>query len=392
MQPDRPESKLPVFTADRRQAPASSLALLLLFGLLCGSELPAPTGPHAVGTEIAYLTDPARNDLPGAPRARELLVQLWYPAEAAPERERAPYLIELELIEALQHERYLDLEPDVLGAWADLETHSRKGAPLLAAPGKLPLLLFSPGFGMARASYTTLAEELASHGFVVAGIDHPHVGLMVSSDERVLTNGQDPRGEEAVAERVGEMARDARFVLDALLDPGEPLAHFAARLDGERVGVLGHSLGGAMALEAGRVDARFKACVDLDGAPFGAVETEGVGCPALVVLNQPERSKRPPPAMGKERHETWVRILAKHPTPAYIATIENTNHFSFSDLPFLVPPERMARTGATLAPRRNLELLARLLRAFFDGSFAREGGEAPAVVAREYPEITFESL
>ncbi|HEX6883017.1 MAG TPA: alpha/beta fold hydrolase [Planctomycetota bacterium] len=363
-------------------------ALLPLLCLLA-SELPAPGGPHTVGTRVLYLSDPGRKDLRVPERARELLVQLWYPAEDAQRRERMPYLVELELVEVLAEGRYLDLEPETVGAWADLRTHARRDAPLAASPARLPLLFLSPGMGMARCSYTTLATELASHGLVVAAIDHPYCGVTVGSDGRVRTNGQDPRGAEAVVERVEEMARDARFVLDALLAPEGELA---ARLDAGRVAVAGHSLGGAMALEAARVDARFRAAIDLDGAPFGRVEEEGVARAALVVLNQPELSKRPPPAMGKERHDAWVAIFAHHDTPAYLATVENTDHFSFSDAPFLLAPELRARSGATLAAPRNLELVVRLLRAFLADALDLPGGEALADVARAFPEIQLEAL
>ena len=51
-------------------------------------RLPEPSGPFAVGTVAMYLVDEDRAEIygpePGGPR--ELMVQVWYPAEPDPER------------------------------------------------------------------------------------------------------------------------------------------------------------------------------------------------------------------------------------------------------------------------------------------------------------------
>jgi len=377
----------------------SHRALILALLPVADLRLPAPSGPHRVGTEVFALELQGRADPADASRPRQLLVQLWYPAEPSSAQELAPYLYEVELFEALEHEHYLDLDTDTLGAWADLSTHAHLGAALLGsatpaaeATADLPLVLFSPGLGMARCSYTTLVEALASNGFVVAAIDHPYLGLCALADGRVLTTDQIDFSEQEVPAYVGEMARDAQQLLERLLDRDGPFARFAARIDARRVGVFGHSLGGAMALELGRIDARFRACIDMDGSPFGAVETEGTARPALVLLNQPEASKRPPLAMKEERHNQWVSVFSHHDSTAFLATIENTNHFSFSDLPFLVAPERMARTGATLAAERNLALITRLLTGFLRTELELPTGETIEQAAAACPEVALERL
>lgn len=353
--------------------------------------LPAPTGPHSLGSSIHFLEDPSRTYAFDPVRTRELRFQVWYPAE--PGRGAAlPYLPELELLDALQGWRYMDLDPDVLGSWSDLATHSRRDAPLASSPEPLPLLFFSPGLGMARASYTSLCEELASHGYVVVAIDHPYAGATVLPGGRALSTGDDPRGEEASGTRVDELARDARFLLDALLDPSGALARFAGRIDAGRVGMLGHSLGGAAALEAARLDPRFRACADLDGHPFGAVAETGLARPCLVLLNEPEKSKRPPPEMKRERRAVWANLARRGTAPISVATIENTNHFTFSDMPFVAPPALMARSGGVLAPERGLAIQSRLLRAYFAAELGVMGGETLAEAADAWPEVTLEVL
>jgi 8-oxo-dGTP pyrophosphatase MutT (NUDIX family) len=103
------------------------------------------------------------------------MVQLWYPAARTAGFPRVPYI-------PARSGRSLDAQtaqafttPVPAGTFHALRTHSFEGAPV-ARPhdGGLPVILFSPGDGMDRSSLTGLAEELASHGFLVAGIDHTH--------------------------------------------------------------------------------------------------------------------------------------------------------------------------------------------------------------------------
>src|SRR5262249_41328679 len=102
---------------------------------------------------------------------------------------------------------------------------------------------------------------------------------------RVLSLMADKRGEQAAVERTEQMARDALFVHLALFRPGRRIGRYAHRLDGARVLIAGHSLGGAAALEAGRVRRELRPWSAPDGAPWGKVEREGARQPSLVMLN-----------------------------------------------------------------------------------------------------------
>jgi pimeloyl-ACP methyl ester carboxylesterase len=254
----------------------------------------------------------------------------------------------------------------------------------------LPLLLFSHGFSMSRSNYTSIVEELASHGYIVAAIDHPYVGLTILPDGHVLSFTPEAGGPnpDAAARRVEAMAQDGLFVLDALLDRKSEAGRFADHIDPNQVGMLGHSIGGAAALEACRVGARFKACADLDGDVWGKVETEGVGRPFLVLLNEPAESHRPPVAMREQRDKGWADLIAKKKTAVFVVKIGSTNHFSFSDVPFIVPEALMKKNGAFIKPQSGFEIITRVLRAFFS-RYVRDGKEeALAVVTKEYGEVT----
>src|SRR5262249_54516526 len=104
---------------------------------------------------------------------------------------------------------------------------------------------------------------------------------------------------------------------------------FAGRLDFARLGAVGHSFGGATALQFCREDARCRAAIDLDGIPFGSVVTDGLAKPAMFLLSDHRREMSDP-----ESHVVLARIQSIYtrlPKPRVHATIRAANHFSFSD-------------------------------------------------------------
>jgi hypothetical protein len=117
----------------------------------------------------------------------------------------------------------------------------------------------------------------------------------------------------------------------------------------------------------------------MDGAPFGDVESEGVGKPVLVLLSEPDRRRDPPPRdsaesvrrrrfleMGRERDSSWSAICAlQRGTPCGVVKLRGTAHFSFSDAPFQFPAQLRA-VGATLSPAEMHRAISRRLLAFFD--------------------------
>ena len=147
-------------------------------------SLPRPGGAFPVGTVVDYLTDVDRRD-GEFPAGRPITLQLWYPA-SRPADSTASYLAEPALEAALLRQRYYGVDSAALTQWASLPTHASVGA----APQSsgLPLLLFSVGLGVIRANYTSIAEELASRGYVVAVVESPLQGLMVTADDATVTD------------------------------------------------------------------------------------------------------------------------------------------------------------------------------------------------------------
>ncbi|MYT21455.1 hypothetical protein GTW69_14340, partial [Streptomyces sp. SID7760] len=139
-----------------------------------------------------------------------------------------------------------------------------------------PLVVLSPGFTVPRATLGSLAEELASRGYVVASVDHAYESVATAFPGRILTclacdQAQGPGGREAIT---AVRARDTSFLLDQLTDR-HPARARAGLIDPTRIAMAGHSIGGATALPAMAADPRIRAGVDMGRGPAGAVPGGG---------------------------------------------------------------------------------------------------------------------
>ena len=240
-----------------------------------GVHVPSPTGRFHVGTRSMALTDRARREPEQAKQPRSLVIQLWYPAAATgrPAAYLSPAVARF--IAKSNGVSPALLQGVTLDAIAD-------AAPL-QRPGGWPVVLFSPGFGVERGLYAGLTEDLASHGYVVVAIDHPHDAAIVEfPDGHVVIPGSQMDIQRAHTVRVA----DTRFVLTELARLARS-GVFAGRLDLGRIGMFGHSLGGAAAASTMLVDRRVRAGADLDGLLFGQVRTSGLSRPFLLMNGEP---------------------------------------------------------------------------------------------------------
>ena len=242
---------------------------VLCAGAAAQTALPAPSGPYDVGTVRLVTADSSRPDPVAPAEPRRLVVQVWYPAQRDGSGRPAPYVPELG-----------DLRHDLAEATPELDLRRVRTSARLGAtpfPGRrFPVLIFSHGMNSARYFYTTLVQDLASHGFVVAAIDHPFWALATAYDARHrvglaesmasrdrLTSDQI---DGLMQDGVGMMAEDQAFVAAGL----DRLAPALRRtIEHEPVGVLGHSMGGMAATEACGRFRVFAACASLDGLIWG---------------------------------------------------------------------------------------------------------------------------
>lgn len=335
--------------------------------------LPALTGPFALGTTIRHLVDQARPD-PFAedPAARrELVVQFWYPAGPQPGAEPVLYCPDCDVLGVYLGRRN---PPPVVEELAVMRARAVADAPPAGAPERFPVITFSHGFETPRFVYTAQAEELASHGYVVASIEHTY-GTFATRfpDGRVVTFRR-PRSD---LELIRLQAADVRFVVDALadLDARDPGGLLAGRLDMGRLGMMGHSYGGATATLACSLEPRCTASVDYDGAVLPEAYDGGQHKP-LMVFNSVRFA-------GNNRD-----ILTRWSSDAYLVVIDGTIHNDFSDAPLL--PFSGPRAGGTIQPHRGFHVYSTYTRAFFDTYLQGERRRLLAGPSPDYPEVRIE--
>jgi predicted dienelactone hydrolase len=142
-----------------------------------GPSLPKPTGDYPIGRITYHLADLSRNDERGSHKdhKREFMVHVWYPAQAGVKGRPAPWLPpEWARLKGNDYSDLLKKSPDPSAKDAEklvasVVVHARQDVPLAPSPKLFPVILLSPGSISFPSKYSSLAEDLASHGFVVIG-------------------------------------------------------------------------------------------------------------------------------------------------------------------------------------------------------------------------------
>ncbi|MGZ0147731.1 alpha/beta hydrolase family protein [Kribbella sp. WER1] len=309
--------------------------------------LPELTGKYQVGRTSFEWADTGRAD-PLDPHhgPRRLSVWLWYPAPPAAQGPHPAYAPGL----------WSKLAFGAPAGWFEtdfgkIRVRSIDGAAV--ADGRFPVVVLEPGMGFAAPQYSALAESLASHGYVVAGLTPTYsANLTVLGGQAVPGNKQgnppDIGGHTGEAQRTGdrlatEWATDARFVATQVLALGRT-GQFAGKL-GPQIAYVGHSFGGASSLEACREDPRCAGAVDLDGTQFGQVVGTGLAKPFLILGAEDSCTTGTcgPKATDQGGEQATATKLLKASTGRHtLIVVPGTHHLNFTDygLYFLGPPLR----------------------------------------------------
>jgi dienelactone hydrolase len=345
--------------------------------------LPEPTGPSPVGTTSLYLKDVSRPDPWAAGvSARELMASLWYPATPSDGRQ-ARYMTPAESELQLISRGITGVPQDALSA---VRTNAVSDATPAGGQRSLPLVVLSPGFTNSRSTLTALAEDLASHGYVVAGIDHTYESFATAfPDGRVTTclAREAPRRGPGFWEKVvAGRAADVSFVLGELTGayrawPG------AALIDPSRIAMAGHSAGGAAAIAAMLADSRIRAGIDMDGSTHARIPDDGLSRPFLFLGKQ---SNYTPGSEGAVT--TWERDWKRLTGWKRWLLVAGAIHASFTDLGLLADQIGID-VGAGLPGARSLDITRAYVRAFFDQHLRSKPQALLDRPSPRYPEVTF---
>jgi predicted dienelactone hydrolase len=386
---------------------AALIIIAGLLGWLCVDHsretlLPAPTGSYEVGRVIYDWIDSGRLN-PYAPvggTKQELAVWLWCPAAVVTSSQGAEYLPDY-WRSALERHQGVLLSRLLSRDLSRVKSHSWSDTDVSRQESTYPVVILQAGGGALSSDYTSIAEDLASHGYVVVSIDAPYRTVVTAVPDRrvALRKTQSDfdsmpyaAAEKAATEAMGVWVEDLKFVLQRLkeLNLNDPSGRFEGRLDLQRIGIVGHSLGGATAAQFCHDDAQCKAGIDVDGIPFGTVVQESLHQPFFFILSDHRNDSGPEaPVVEGKMEAIYSRLPAD---TRWQVMIDGANHFSFSDQMFTKSPVvvwALQSIGGTqsLNKRRGIEIADSCVRSFFDVYLKGAPTSQLTALPSQYPEV-----
>ena len=285
--------------------------------------------------------------------------------------------------------------------------------PADAAEGEqFPLVVFSHGAFGYYQSNTSTYMELASNGYVVAALDHPHHafftqdtdGKLVIVDTNFisaamnLNSSTDPQLQyELYTQWMALRTGDMNYVVDEMKaaaqagtadeswfisgGDGEAIQSVLRMTDISRIGLMGHSMGGATAVALGRERSDIAAVIDLDGTMLG--EYYGVENGELLVSEEPYSV----PVLEFNNWDTYndrKEYLAQggrypndevisHAAVGFSITIRDTLHMDYTDLPLLSPTLGHMLGSGERSTEETMTIVNSLVLSFFNCYLKGEG-------------------
>jgi len=365
--------------------------------------LPAPTGHFAVGrTTYTWVNNTRTDELaPSSGTKREVVVWIWYPSAAAKSAAPVEYLPAAWRSALAQHSSAL-MSQFLTGDLSLVRTHSTSDPEVSPEQRSYPVVIMRAGGGALTTDYTTLAEDLASHGYIVVGFDAPYrTFVVVLPDNRVVIRPPANDPENLPADQANRLINallpmwtsDTNFVVSQLhrLNATDPSGKFTGRLDMHRLGMFGHSFGGEQVLQFCHDDPRCKAGIDIDGAPYGSVVQDGLKQPFMFILS--DHSHELLDSVSGQIHASFQSIYDRLPNGRLFITIRGANHFSFSDQMLLkshyvIGLLRLFGFGR-LDGRRGLAITADYVHTFFDVYLKDAPAASLDKPSQLYPEVQF---
>lgn len=377
--------------------------LALLFGFASSASaaptlLPAPTGQYKIGERTLFLPDPARSN-------RQIQVQVWYPTTAT-SGTLARYIsqnvtndqtISLALTNGLEGRSCYAFFGSVncFGTAVantmyprinQRDTHAFLNAPVRTDLGQLPVIVFSPGFGVPSYLYAAVSEDLASNGYIVVSTSVTGESIANEVSNGVARQNVSGVNQAAFNQRIA----DYRFVINKLATLSNGIG---AQADLTRIGGGGHSWGGYTSMEAAYSDPRILALASLDGTPGWQSNSAATNNAMNNGLSQPVlRLQGGTTDNGSNvQNITWGQYNTHPHGPLYQLNFTGAGHYFFTDACYTGMPARQA--DPLYCGPANVALTMDAYRAYTLAFFNKHiKGEATTLFDAPsplYPNVTF---
>lgn len=323
-------------------------------------------GKYAIGMVTYCVTDPDREEIfiTDKHQARQIPIQVWYPAENTSHPDYAPYIPEATKVSEAISE-LLHIPKALLYPLQFKRSNALVKAPVNKEKAQYPVLLYLTGLYGHRCISTFQIQELVSQGYIVVGIDCPMaVALATFPDGSTLKSLPrtliDPMLNESLTEEnpllnyngktfegglIAYFAKDISRVIDFLtsLNTNDPNHLLYNKLNLDRLGAFGVSLGGIIVSEASWKEPRIKANLIMESRIPLKIAQTGLRVPIMVIT-------RPAEAMRTERersggwtesdiqeHLSTMENLCKNTVESEFVQIPDIFHVDFTDAPLWLP-------------------------------------------------------
>lgn len=388
--------------------------------------LPKPTGSSVVGIKYFHLVDENRYDpfLNKSTKKRELMVKIYYPAKKDDSKPFSHYFHTPKLIKAFAS--FYNM-PDFMFDHLNLvKTNSKENLQLEDREQSYPVVLFSHGAGTTMEVQTSQSEDLASNGYFVVDIDHTYVSSATAFPNRIVSSKEattDFNTPEPAENITQIMADDSKFVIDSLkeINEGKINSNFKDKLNLDKIGAIGHSVGGAVAYNLAINDGRVKAAIDLDGtvfitpkddykdmAPFLMLANDKYHIQAIQnqkplmkkiddMTNEEQKimfsgsgSKDAYNEVYKKASQNMIGLTEVLKASGNLYTIVGSDHMKFIDIGLFIGSSKLRELmsiGGKTEPSKCLEITKSLTVAFFDQHLKSENKGALKALVKKYTQL-----
>ncbi len=353
--------------------PLTVISIVLSLGLFSlyifpVRPIPKPNGQYDIGITINEYTDLSREELATDEKDnRRLLLDIWYPASTVEGYEPITWLREGETYyEGIY--RSHGIYEFLLQHTNLVKTNSYIDAPLIEE-GPYPIIILSPGTPALSSLYYHFTEKLASHGYVVIGMEQPYADIVVvfPDGETIFYEREkikniaasDKETDETLRKVLNYLSYDIDSTLKYLkeLNQGE----FKGMLDLDNIGLMGHSGGGGVVLDYALNNDNINAILCLDPAVYLFTEEElsaGLDIPFMITMSEEW--------LNLKRYNKVKILLETNRSNWYAFEIENALHADYAMIHYLSPLALMLNKTDTFMSRGGEEIIKELILGFFD--------------------------
>lgn len=298
--------------------------------------MPQASGPFLIGTNSQIIVNPNRIEEYGALRGqpRTFKVQYWYPAQTTDGFQQTKWIADgLVVPRALT--RDWSLPVFVLDHITAYASNAYLNAPLSTQQSTYPVVIISHGWSSTRTLHTDLAEELASQGYFVVGMEHTYGSLATVLGDQVdiqylyydalPRRAVTPNYLEFANLLVETYATDIIAAIDTLEALNQAPGTLNQRLNLSSIQVIGHSTGGGAAVKAAIDDPRITSVLGMDAwvEPLNASDLRaGLSTRALYLRSNGWETV--------ENNEYLYQLLQTSSNVSPLYQIDGTTHYDFA--------------------------------------------------------------